>query len=140
MAVLAASAVALTHDEWVAEVNPICKSEQRKVNKIRKETSTGSPIDRAVTSGKRFSKVRAKTIRQVREFKPPPEDAALAKKWRQGLALQKRAIDDFVSAIGDRDRGEAGATIRKFFRVGAKNREKAAKLGLPACARRANPS
>lgn len=141
MAILATSAVAaLTHDEWVAKVNPICKAERRQVIKLQNETQTGSPLDRAVTSAKRFSKVRAKTIRRVREFKPPPEDAALAKKWRHGLVLQKRAIDDFANAVGDRDTGEAQASIRKFFRVGAKNREKAAKLGLPACAKPANPS
>jgi hypothetical protein len=127
---------ATTHDEYVAQVSPICKDAAQAAKRIPKKIkSTGDPTADSLLATKAFGKLLAKTTRRIAAIQPDPADADAARAWIKGLRLQKSQIDTFLSAIAHGNAKLAKSMIRRISATERRNGKRAANLGLTACAR-----
>jgi hypothetical protein len=148
---LAASAVALgagvpaalataTHDEWVAQINPICKDASGQLRRIQaKAKPTGNRYNDFLLATKRFGKLLGRTTKRIAAVQPAPGEEAVVASWIEGLRRQKRLIDRFLRAVGHGKARTANRITKRLVRVERRNRQQAANLGLVACTRRSDP-
>jgi hypothetical protein len=141
VAILAPMAVAATtHDEYVAQVSPICKDAARQAKRIPKKIkSTGDPTADSLLATKAFGKLLAKTTRRIAAVQPDPMDADATRAWIKGLRLQKSQIDRFLSSIAHGNAKLAKTLIKRISATEQTNRKRAAQLGLTACTSGGHP-
>jgi hypothetical protein len=135
LAVLAPAAQGTTtHAEYVAQVNPICKSAARQAKKIPSQIKpTGDRFADFLLRAQRFGKLLGKTTKRIAAVAPAPGEEAAVRSWIKGLRQQKRLIDRYLRAVGHGNAKEALAFGERTARAERRNRRRAANLGLPAC-------
>jgi hypothetical protein len=132
--VSAPAALAFTHDEYVAQVNPICKDAAEKAKRIPDRIkSTGDPTADSFLATEAYGKLLGRTARRIAAVEPPPEDAAQVKIWIDGLHRQTRLIKRFIRSIARGQRKKAKVLIKRIGKAERINRSNAADLGLTAC-------
>jgi hypothetical protein len=128
------ASAATTHEEYVAQVNPICKDATRQAKKIPSQIKpTGDPFVDSLLVTQRFGKLLGRTTRRIAEVAPAPGEEAAVSSLVDGLRWQKRLIDRYLRAIGHGKPKRAKVLTKRIARVEQRNREMAAKLGLTAC-------
>jgi hypothetical protein len=125
-----------THDEYVAKVNPICKSAARQAKKIPSRVgNSGRPLIDALRRANAYAKLLNKTIHRIANVQPAPGEAAQVKAWLDSDRRTVRLIRRFLRAAKHGDFAKARALIPKIVRSQRTNRKRAANLGLPACSK-----
>lgn len=139
VAVLAPGALATsTHQEYVAQVNPICKNAARQAKKIpNRVKKSGNPFIDALRRTGLYAKLLGRTIRRIAAVEPAPGEEARVKSWLKSDRRTVRLIRRFLRSVKRGDLQRARALIPKIVRSQRKNRKKAAALGLPACSKAA---
>jgi hypothetical protein len=127
-------AIAVTHDEYVAQVNPICKDAAEKAKRIPDRIkSTGDPTADSFLATEAYGKLLGRTARRIAAIEPPAEEAAQVKIWIDGLQRQTRLIKRFIRSIARDQRKKAKVLIKRIGKAERINRSNAAHLGLIAC-------
>jgi hypothetical protein len=138
--VSAPAALAVTHDEYVAQVNPICKNAAEQAKRIPDRIkSTGDPTADSFLETAAFGKLLGRTARRIAAVEPAPEDAVRVDVWIDGLLRQKRLIDRFIRSIARGKRKRAKVLIKRIGNAERMNRTNAANLGLLACTTGGHP-
>jgi hypothetical protein len=136
LALASVALAAATHEEYVAQVNPICKQAAHQAKKLREKTpSTGNRFTDFLLATQRFGKLLGRTTHRIAAVPPAPVDEVAVRRWIKGLRQQKRLIDRYLSAINHGNVRAARSAARKTPRVAGRNQKLAARLGLRACAR-----
>lgn len=109
-AVPLASATELTRDEYVARVEPICKTNTEANSRIfegvKAEVKTGE-LDKAATRFKRAATALGKTIKQIKAVPQPLDDMAKLKKWIGYLETERSFIQKIGKALEADDKYKA---------------------------------
>jgi DNA-binding GntR family transcriptional regulator len=130
-----------THDEYVAQVNPICKSATRQAKKIPDRIrQTGNPFIGSLLRAKLYAKLLKRTIRRIARVEPAPGEADAVNAWLGANRRTVRLIHGLLRAVDRGDAPRARKLIRKIVRSQRQSRKRAAALGLPACAKGPRPS
>jgi hypothetical protein len=125
---------ATSREEYIAQVNPICKDAARRANQIPSQIKpTGNRFTDFLLKAKRFGKLLGKTTRRIASVSPAPGDEVAVKSWIDGLQKQKRLIDRYLRAVSHGNVKSARALPKRIVRVQVRDRTKAANLGLTAC-------
>ncbi len=98
LAIAAPAAMALTRDEYKANVEPICKKNSEANDKILKTVRKEVKEDKLKTAGAKFIKASnalKTTYNELKAVEQPAEDAAKLTKW---LGYVKTEADLFKSA------------------------------------------
>jgi hypothetical protein len=141
-AVAAPAALATsTHQEYVAQVNPICKDAARQAKRIPSRIqSTGRPLIDSLRRTEAYANLVSKTIRRIAAVEPAPGEHSQVKSWLDSDRRTVRLIRRFIRAARKGDFAKARGLIPKVVRSQEINRKRAAALGLPACSRGKQPS
>jgi uncharacterized membrane-anchored protein YjiN (DUF445 family) len=143
LAIAALSTVALspaalavsTHQEYVAEVNPICKSAAREAKRIPSRIEkTGNPFIDALQKSALYGKLLSKTIRRIAKVEPAPGEEAAVKAWLDEGRRQARLIRGLLRAVKHGNAKRAKVLIKRIARSQERGRAQVAALGLTACA------
>jgi hypothetical protein len=97
LAVAAPLALAITRDEYKAQVEPICKKNSEANNKILKTVRKEVKENKLKTAGAKFLKASTalkKTYNELKAVEQPTEDAAKLTKW---LGYVKKEAELFNS-------------------------------------------
>jgi hypothetical protein len=137
VAALAGTAKATdTHEEYVAQVSPICKSAARQAKKIPSRIDeTGNAFLDGVQRAALWGKLLSKTIRRIASVDPPPGQEAAVKSWLDEGRRLARLIRKLVGAVKRHEAGRARVLIKRFGMSLSRGQRKATKLGLTACVR-----
>jgi hypothetical protein len=123
-----------THAEYVAQVNPICKSAERQAARNEKRIKpSGDPRTDFLRRVQAFGRLLGKTTKRIAAVDPAPGEEAAVRRWIAGLRQQKRLIDRYLRAGIRGDAMQAMALAERTARVEKRNRKQARRLGLTAC-------
>jgi NADPH-dependent ferric siderophore reductase len=129
-----------THQEYVAQVNPICKSAARQARKIPNQVKpTGRPLVDSLRRSSAYARLLSKTFRRIAAVDPAPGEAAQVKAWLAGSRRTVRLIRSFVRASSRGDFAKAAKLIGKTIRSQRIGQKRARRLGLTACAGSSRP-
>jgi hypothetical protein len=137
LAVSATDALATsTHDEYVAQVNPICKSAsavaKRKLSRVK---STGNPFIDSLLRARLYGKLLAKTIHHIATVAPAPGEEAAVKSWLDQGRRTVRLINRLLHSFGSNPKPHRVRSLIKQIGISQRNAGAQARtLGLPACA------
>jgi hypothetical protein len=130
-----------THDEYVAQVNPICKSAsavaKRKLDKLN---GTGDPFVDFLLRARLYSKLLDKTIHHIAMVPPAPGEEAAVKSWLDEGRKTVRLINKLLRSFGPHPSVRKVKSLLK--RIGVAQRRsvnKATNLGLTACSAQKRP-
>ncbi len=110
VAVPAASAAQLTREEYVARVEPICKTNvdaNEKIFKGAKEEVKAGELKKGSTHFLRAASALEKTIKQLRAVPQPPADAAKLAKWIGYLKAESALFTKIGKALAGGDKYKA---------------------------------
>src|SRR3954452_21665393 len=101
VAITAADAFAsATHDEYVAQVNPICKSAsavaKRKLSRVK---STGNGFFDYLLKTRLYGKLLNKTIHNIARVEPAPGEEAAVKAWLDESRRTVRLINQLLASF-----------------------------------------
>ena len=137
-AILASAALATsTHQEYVAQVNPICKQAARQAKKIQnRNPKTGNALTDYLRRTSAYANLLAKTIHRIANVQPAPGEAAQVNAWLKGDRHTVKLIRSFVAAAHRGDFPKAKSLIPKIVKSQGTNSKRASKLGLTACTKK----
>ena len=124
LAIAAPAAMALTRDEYKANVEPICKKNSEANDKILKTVRKEVKEDKLKTAGAKFIKASnalKTTYNELKAVEQPAEDAAKLTKW---LGYVKTEADLFKSA-GNALKAGNKSKAQKFVNKLTQNANKA---------------
>lgn len=127
---------ATTHQEYVDEVNPICKDANGDVKRIPKKIKpSDDPGAEAYREARLFSKIIGRTARKIERVDPIPEDKAAVDDYTDTLRELKRVIDRSLRAGKNGKLGKSQALAKRVAKLLERSARQAAALGLSACAK-----
>ena len=138
-AVVTASAAlaTATHQEYVAQVNPICKDAARQAKRIQNRIpKTGNALTDYLRRTSAYANLLAKTIHRISNVQPAPGEAAQVKAWLKGDRHTVKLIRSFVAAAHRGDFPKGKTLIPKIVKSQRTNAKRAGALGLRACAKK----
>jgi len=118
VAVLAATAIPLagaaevSRDEYVVQVEPVCKTNvtaNKRIFKGAKEQVKTGELKKASTHFFRAATAFAKTIRQIKGVPQPSADEAKLTKWLGHLDAEKNLIQKIGKALAADDKHKASS-------------------------------
>lgn len=98
----AAAAEAPTRDEYVAQLETICKPDAEATQKAMKGGRGDISAERLALAAAKFGKAKtifAGTLRRMSAVSEPPEDAAKLAKWFTFLAKQKSYLGQITAQL-----------------------------------------
>ncbi|HEY2479662.1 MAG TPA: hypothetical protein VGI17_13150 [Solirubrobacterales bacterium] len=110
MVVPLAAAAELTRDEYVARVEPICKSNTEANKRIfagAKEEVKSGQLKEASTHFSRAVVAFDKTIRQLQAVPQPAADSAKLEKWIGYLQIESQYLGKIGNALAAGQKGKA---------------------------------
>jgi hypothetical protein len=125
-----------THDEYIAQVNPICKSAARQAKKIPSQIrETGNPFIDGLKRSVLFGKLLGKTISRIAQIQPAPGEEQAVTAWLDEGRREVRLIRQVVAAVKHRKPARRVKVLIKKVGVSQrKGQARAAALGLTVCA------
>jgi hypothetical protein len=100
----------LTRDEYVARVEPICKSNAQANSRILKGVKDQVKHDKLVPAGKRFiqaASVLGTTVGKIAAVPQPSEDTAKLTKWIGYLQHERTFLQKIGKALKSKDKYHA---------------------------------
>jgi hypothetical protein len=130
-----------THDDYVAQVNPICKQAsvvaKRKLNKVRR---TGNGFVDYLLRARLYGKLLNKVIKHIATVPPAPGEETAVQFWLDQGRKTVQLINQLLHSFGPHTSVHRVKALVKHIGV-AQNRAatQAANLGLTACAAQRHP-
>jgi hypothetical protein len=124
-----------THDEYVAQVNPICKSAakvaKRKLDHVK---STGNPFFDYLLRARLYGKLLGKAIHHIATVPPVPGEEAQVKSWLDEGRRTVRLINRLLGLFGHHPSAHRVKSLLKQIGVSQRAASRqASALGLRAC-------
>jgi len=141
-AVAATSAFATaTHEEYVAQVNPICKDAsavaKRKLDKLK---PSGNPFVDFLLRSRLYAKLLDKTISRIATVPPAPGEEAAVASWLDEGRTTVHLINKLLHSFGPHPSVHKVRVLLKQIHIAqGRSVKKAKALGLTACAAQKRP-
>jgi hypothetical protein len=139
VALASAAFAATTHDEYVSQVNSICKGAAPALKRIPKKIKkTGNPVIDRLQESVLFGKLLTKALNKIEAVPPAPGDEAAVATWiaegRHEAHLIKNLLNAFIHGKAKRYK----VLTKRILISQHRSSLEAAALGLTACSRARN--
>ncbi len=135
--VLASTAfAAATHDEYVSQVNPICKRAAPGLKRIPSRIRhTGNPFIDSLEESILYGKLLGKALNKIERIPPAPGDEALVAAWiGEGRSVTRYIKAEFRAFLHGKPK-RVKVMIKRIVVHQRRAASYAAALGLTACSR-----
>jgi hypothetical protein len=135
-AIFATAAAAMTHDEYVAQVNPICKRAAPALKRIPSRIRhTGNPFIDSLEEAILYGKLLGKTLNKIERIPPAPGDEAAVAAWiGEGRNVTRSIKAEFRAFLHGKPK-RVKVMIKRIVVSQRRASADAAALGLTACSR-----